>query len=67
MLVLDGTHVFTHDLVLDPTGANPLALGQSSVVVNSNVLYARGGTPAVHIVTTRDVKLSDNSCTLNGN
>jgi hypothetical protein len=67
MLVLDGTHVFTHDLVLDPTGANPLALGQSSVVVNGNVLYARGGTPAVHIVTTRDVKLSDNSCTLNGN
>ena len=55
------------DLVLDPTGANPLALGQSSVVVNGNVLYARGGTPAVHIVTARDIKLSDNSCTLNGN
>ena len=66
MLVLDGTHVFTHDLVLDPTGSNPLALGQSSVVVTGNVLNARGGTPAVNVATTLDVKLSDNRCTLNG-
>jgi hypothetical protein len=66
MLVLDGTHIFTHDLVLDPTGANPLSLGQSSVVVTGNVLNARGSTPAVNLTTTLDVKFSDNRCTLNG-
>ena len=44
-----------------------LLLGLSSVIVDGNVLRARGGTPAVHMVTGLDIKFSDNRCTLNGN
>ena len=66
-LVLDGTHVFTHDLVLDAGPSAKLLLGLSSVVVDGNVLHARGGTPAVHMVTGLDIVISNNRCTLNGN
>jgi len=64
-LVIDGTHAFTHELVLDAGPSAKLLLGRSSVVVDGNVLHARGGTPAVHMVTSLDVAISDNRCTLN--
>jgi len=66
-LVLDGTHAFATEAVLDVGTANALLLGLSSVIVEGNVLRARGATPAVHMITGLDIKFSDNRCTLNGN
>jgi len=66
-LVLDGTHAFATEAVLDAgTSAAPL-LRLSSVMVEGNVLRARGGMPAVLMITGLDIKFSDNRCTLNGN
>ena len=66
MLALDGTHVIVSDAVLDAGTADAPVLRLSSVVVQGNVLRARGGTPAVHMITGLDIKFSDNRCTLNG-
>jgi hypothetical protein len=66
-LVFDGNHVFVHDLLLDAAVSANLLLGLSSVVVDGNVLRARGGVAAVHMVTGLDIAFSDNRCTLNGN
>ena len=66
MLALDGTHVIVSDAVLDAGTVDAPVLRLSSVVVQGNVLRARGGTPAVHMITGLDIKFSDNRCTLNG-
>jgi hypothetical protein len=66
-LVLDGTHAFATEAVLDAGPVDAPLLRLSSVIVQGNVLRARGGTPAVHMITGLDIKFSDNRCTLNGN
>ncbi len=65
-LVLDGTHVFATEAVLDAGTVDAPVLRLSSVIVQGNVLRARGAMPAVHMITGLDIKFSDNRCTLNG-
>jgi hypothetical protein len=65
-LVLDGTHVFATEAVLDAGTLDEPVLRLSSVIVQGNVLRARGGRPAVSMITGLDIKFSDNRCTLNG-
>jgi len=65
-LVLDGTRVHANEAVLDAGAVEAPVLRLSSVIVQGNVLRARGATPAVHMITGLDIKFSDNRCTLNG-
>ena len=52
--------------MLDAGTLDEPLLRLSSVVVQGNVLRARGERPAVQMNTGLDIEFSDNRCTLNG-
>ena len=62
MLVLDGTHAFAEEAMLDFTGAAAPVPRRSMVAVRGNVLHARGVTPAVALEAGADIQFGDNRC-----
>jgi hypothetical protein len=62
MLVVNATHAFTVDSLLDFTDAAAPTPRRSSATVRGNVFQSRGGASAIEIENGADIHFADNRC-----